>query len=392
MGFFKKLFKGVKKVFKKVGKGIKKVVGKVGKFMNKTGIVGQIALSFLLPGIGAALGKAAGAMMASSSAIVSGAGSFLNAAVNIATKAGSLVKSVGEGVMKVVGKTIGTALNKIPGAGEFIKGFTKGGIDITQMKNFSGPGGIMDTASKAITDVATKGGDLFSMDTLTGTNKYAKAAQAVKSKKIFEEQIEPFDTGYTPEDMVVDYQDGELIKSPGVEGAFDTKGFSTDPFKLQSTTLDSRLDPSSPNFNKDFASKTFKLNEQEIMSSATSTDSLLSPKSYFDAEGFAPIGSEIKTLTAEEIAQGQMYDVGSTTGVSQAASRGSSRFSAANVGKAVQKTFGSGFAQDTEAYGSQYAIDVPKSEEYQLYAFGASPLQRSQNQITTVQYFTGVTA
>ena len=57
MGFFKKLFKGVKKVFKKVGKGIKKVVGKVGKFMNKTGIVGQIALSFLLPGIGAALVK-----------------------------------------------------------------------------------------------------------------------------------------------------------------------------------------------------------------------------------------------------------------------------------------------------------------------------------------------
>ena len=52
MGFFKKLFRGVKKVFKKVGKGIKKVVGKVGKFMNKIGIVGQIAMSFLLPGIG----------------------------------------------------------------------------------------------------------------------------------------------------------------------------------------------------------------------------------------------------------------------------------------------------------------------------------------------------
>ena len=154
MGFFKKLFKGVKKVFKKVGKGIKKVVGKVGKFMNKTGIVGQIAMSFLLPGIGGMLGKAAGAMMASSSAIVSGAGTFLNAAVNIATKAGSLVKSVGDGVMKVVGQTVGTVINQIPGAGEFIKGFTKGGIDITQMKNFSGPGGIMDTASKAITDVA----------------------------------------------------------------------------------------------------------------------------------------------------------------------------------------------------------------------------------------------
>jgi hypothetical protein len=276
--------------------------------------------------------------------------------------------------MKVVGKTIGTALNKIPGAGEFIKGFTKGKIDITKMTNFSGPGGIMDTASKAITDVAAKGGDLFSMDTLTGTNKYAKAAQAAKAKKIFEEQIEPFDTGYTPEDMVVDYQDGELIKSPGVESSFDVKP----------------LDISDPD-------KFFKIStETGKLYSADTPGMGYTPS--FDSEGFntsvqsSLLSPPVKTLTAEEIAQGQMYDVGSTTGVSQAASRGSSRFSAANVGKAVQKTFGSGFAQDTEAYGSQYAIDVPQSEEYQLYAFGASPLQRSQNQITTVQYFTGVTA
>ena len=124
MGFFKKLFRGVKKVFKKVGKGIKKVVGKVGKFMNKIGIVGQIAMSFLLPGIGGLIGKAAGAMMASSNAVIAGAGNFLNAAVNIATKAGSMVKSVGDGVMKVVGQTVGTAINQIPGAGKFIKGFT----------------------------------------------------------------------------------------------------------------------------------------------------------------------------------------------------------------------------------------------------------------------------
>ena len=47
MGFFKKIFKGVKRVFKKIGKGIMKVVKGVGKFMNKIGIVGQIALMFL---------------------------------------------------------------------------------------------------------------------------------------------------------------------------------------------------------------------------------------------------------------------------------------------------------------------------------------------------------
>ena len=38
MGFFSKLWKGVKKVVKKIGRGIKKVVGKVGKFVGKLGI------------------------------------------------------------------------------------------------------------------------------------------------------------------------------------------------------------------------------------------------------------------------------------------------------------------------------------------------------------------
>jgi len=62
MGIFKKVFKGIGKVFKKIGKGVKKVFKKFGKFMGKIGIVGQIAMMFVLPGIGAALMKGFGAM------------------------------------------------------------------------------------------------------------------------------------------------------------------------------------------------------------------------------------------------------------------------------------------------------------------------------------------
>ena len=51
MGFFKKVFKGIKKVFKKIGKGIKSAVKGIGKFMDKIGIVGQIGLMFIMPGI-----------------------------------------------------------------------------------------------------------------------------------------------------------------------------------------------------------------------------------------------------------------------------------------------------------------------------------------------------
>lgn len=57
MGFFSKIFKGVKKVFKKIGKGIKSAFKKFGKFMNKIGILGQVAMFFVMPYVGAALGS-----------------------------------------------------------------------------------------------------------------------------------------------------------------------------------------------------------------------------------------------------------------------------------------------------------------------------------------------
>ena len=55
MGFFSKIWKGIKKGFKKVFKPIKKVFTSFGKFMNKIGIVGQIAMAFILPVLGTAL-------------------------------------------------------------------------------------------------------------------------------------------------------------------------------------------------------------------------------------------------------------------------------------------------------------------------------------------------
>ena len=57
MGFFSKIWKGLKKGVKKIGKGIKSAFKKFGKFMNKIGILGQIAMMFILPGIGQALGS-----------------------------------------------------------------------------------------------------------------------------------------------------------------------------------------------------------------------------------------------------------------------------------------------------------------------------------------------
>ncbi len=173
MGIFKKIGKGIKKVFKKIGKAIKKQFKRFGKFMNKIGIVGQIAMAFILPGIGnalmssiggaftkmvgqtaaqagasqaatqaaslatkagatasqaaaagakaAATAKAAGTlgtatgMMASKSALVRGAGSVLQAASNFVGTGVKAFKTVTEGVSSFIGEFSKVALNKIPG-------------------------------------------------------------------------------------------------------------------------------------------------------------------------------------------------------------------------------------------------------------------------------------
>jgi hypothetical protein len=167
MGFFKKLFKGVKKVFKKIGKGIKKAVGKVGKFMGKLGIVGQIGLGLLLPGIGSMMGSMFGSlatsMMGSTIGIVKGAGHVINAAVNIGTGAGKLFSSITEGVTSTIGEITGTVLNKL--------GVQKvGTVNLTD-KNFSN---LWERTQEAFSGAAEAGKDLFSMDTLTADNVFMK--------------------------------------------------------------------------------------------------------------------------------------------------------------------------------------------------------------------------
>ena len=230
MGFLSKIWKGVKKVVKKIGKGIKKVAMKVGKFMNKIGIVGQIALGLILPGIGSALGAWAGT--ASTNIFAAAAKGFVNAAIQVGTKVGSVFKTVTQGVTKVIGQTVGTVINKIPGAGDFIKDLTMGKLDITQMKNFTGKGGVFDTAGKVLTDTVAAGKDLFSMDTLTGKNKYyleamkSKVAEEIPTSGQFSKQgidsleaLKPQMSSLDAGDTTKLFTDGRLV--PADTGSFD---------------------------------------------------------------------------------------------------------------------------------------------------------------------------
>ena len=120
MGFLSKIGKGIKSVFKKVGKGIKGVLKSVGKFMDKIGLVGQIGLALILPGIGAQLGnmwnglvEGMKAYQGFGSSVVKAAGGFLKTATNVASGIGKSFSSISEGIVGTVGETLKVGAQKL---------------------------------------------------------------------------------------------------------------------------------------------------------------------------------------------------------------------------------------------------------------------------------------
>jgi len=130
MGFLSKIWKGVKKITKKIFKPIKKIFKSVGKFMNKIGIVGQIAMSFLLPGIGTALSGMFSGMVSS---LAGGAlGTIGKAAGWVLGKAGQFAKTISTGF-----KTVTSAVTDFIGAAGKYVGGKLGGMGIGTMKEIT---------------------------------------------------------------------------------------------------------------------------------------------------------------------------------------------------------------------------------------------------------------
>ena len=224
---------------------MKKVWKKIGKFMNKIGIVGQIALGLILPGIGSALGAWAGT--ASSTVFGAAAKGFVNAAINIGTKVGSVFKTVTQGVTKVIGETVGAVLNKIPGASDLIKNVTgKLGINAGQGINIADKTftTAFETAGQAITDTMNAGKDLFSMDTLTGTNKFALKDQL--QKKLAEDIGDPF---RSTEQTLAEKIQGTSLDTPRLaDRSIDQ--FSIDPNMSIDSSISEAMKAPELNINK----------------------------------------------------------------------------------------------------------------------------------------------
>ena len=94
MGLLSSAWKSIKGGFKKIGKTVKKGFKKFGKFMGKFGILGQLAMSFILPGIGGMFVKGLGSMLGVGSNITS-----------LSTLAGNLAGSTST-IAKVAGHAL----------------------------------------------------------------------------------------------------------------------------------------------------------------------------------------------------------------------------------------------------------------------------------------------
>lgn len=122
MGFFSKVWKGIKKGVKKIARGVKKTFKKIGKAFGKLGIVGQIGMMFLMPYAMGALSSFAGSALGTvgqwSANLLSKSGigsKALGHALNMVHKAGTFAGKV----YTTISDTITNAVDRV---GNFAKG------------------------------------------------------------------------------------------------------------------------------------------------------------------------------------------------------------------------------------------------------------------------------
>ena len=189
MGWLRKKAKQIGNVFKKIGKKLKKGLGKVAKAFGKLGPLGSLALSFILPGLGSAIGGWLG-----------GAGAntiFGQVFAGIKTVAGGIggaIKGAFGKVWNTVSGAIEGGLNKIGNV------FSKGSDIGTGLRNWVGEvvngkqtvvdGEVVTEGVKdAATDVATDAATDVATDTVVDKGKES-IVQTLKNKDIsFKERI-----------------------------------------------------------------------------------------------------------------------------------------------------------------------------------------------------------
>ncbi len=230
MGFFSKVWKGVKKTFKKIGKGIKKGFKKFGKFMGKIGWLGQIAMSFILPGIGSMMLKGLGSMMGLGSKISTLGGLFSS----MAGSTNAFVSMAGKGLKfgyKVLGdvtKPFTSVIDAVTTLGKTTVNKVGGIFGYTPFKNsYTTYGDAFSSISDDFSNMYSK--DRWdALDNTTSNRKTLNELQKMSDEKLAEMGYGP-DAGYAEKlKGATATADGFIDANLAKRGSFIEKDYLTE--------------------------------------------------------------------------------------------------------------------------------------------------------------------
>lgn len=284
MGLFSKVWKGVKSAVKKVGGAIKKVVSPIAKVADKFGIVGQIGLMFVLPGLGGLITKGFGALAGGLSAA---ANPVLSTLGKVLTTAGKFAKTVGNAFKTVTS-----------GVGSFIKDI--GGSFINKAANAVGfEGKLISSAPKTIGEGFNKWTQGVYEDAANITSPFKQASAevaeevALASEDIYEETLAS--SGPT-EDMSMDIRD--KVELPDYTKVTPVSASVNDPEAFKAMMEAERQGIGSYLKNvTDYAAQTVKALPEKAIDSAAQTVTSLPGEAIREEAGLGPKAPQVTQVT-----------------------------------------------------------------------------------------------
>ena len=181
MGILSKVWKGLKTAVKSTARRVKKAFQSFGKFMNKIGIVGQIAMMFILPAIGNAImgTTAAGASAAAASTLASEAALVAGQTAAQATAAGVAAASQTTATI-AAGSAAGASTAAVQAAaaatthvGTGLLGGALGPLGVSAGKAMSWVGGKVAAAKSTFQNITSGVFETLGNFAKTATNKLA---------------------------------------------------------------------------------------------------------------------------------------------------------------------------------------------------------------------------
>ena len=278
MGFFSKAWKGIKKGVKSIGKSIKGAFKKFGKFMGEIGVLGQVAMMFVMPYIGAALGSAftgaAGALATNTvggalGAVGQAAGKMMQYVGSSVGKVGNVFNNVTQGVTDTLTNFAKTATNKLAN--------TVGMDNVFQdaAANFFGPGGTDSAFGRSFGETSRFQRLGTSQDVFAGEQKERLQAIAETKSNVFDNVNLDTDSVVNPSQEALGTT--QTFGEGTISGKYDTKfsDLKTDSF-LRKTQAQARAN---------FDAITFPVADTQLATTQTPSffDSIKAmPKNMYD--------------------------------------------------------------------------------------------------------------